>query len=121
MKHYLTENKLTEENNDLTCVEVSHNLDCIINPTLDHRDVMSGRLFAVKDGSETRVSLIAQNSYKKLIAQAPKPEAGTYRLRLRTQSTGDSHLPKNPKGTHLGRFAYGDLIHRCMAIAYTGV
>ena len=60
-------------------------------------EALTGLFFVAKDGSETRVSLIAQNSYKKLIAQAPKLPPGTYRLRLRTQSTGGSHLTKEPK------------------------
>ena len=60
-------------------------------------EALTGLFFVAEDGSETRVSLIAQNSYKKLIAQAPKLPPGTYRLRLRTQNTGGKHLTKEPK------------------------
>ena len=60
-------------------------------------DSLTGLYFLADDGTEIKTSLIAFNSYKKLIAQAPQLKKGEYRIRLRTQSSGSSYLTKEPK------------------------
>ena len=49
-----------------------------------------GLYFVAEDGTETKVSYLAQNSYKKIIGQAPALAAGNYRVRIKTQATGNS-------------------------------
>ena len=46
-----------------------------------------GLYFVAVDGTETKVDLLGQNSYKKILAQAPALAPGTYRIRIKTQAT----------------------------------
>ena len=56
-----------------------------------------GIFFANGDSTEHKVNVIAENGYKKIIAQAPDLGAGTYKLILRTQSTSSSYTTKEMK------------------------
>lgn len=46
-----------------------------------------GLYFVAEDGTEFKVQLLAQNSNRKIIGQAPTLTAGAYRVRVKTQST----------------------------------
>ncbi len=61
-----------------------------------------GLYLVAEDGSETAVTLIAVNTPKKLVAQAPSLPAGSYRLRLRTQYCSGNQLTKEAKETTSG-------------------
>lgn len=56
-----------------------------------------GLYFVAEDGTETKVTLLADNANKKLIGQTPELTAGIYRVRLKTQSTKGSYITKGIK------------------------
>lgn len=58
-----------------------------------------GLFFVAEDGTETKVSLIAENGQKKLIGQSPDLPAGKYRVRVKTQSTFGAYTTKGIKET----------------------
>lgn len=49
-----------------------------------------GLYFVAENGTETKVQYIAQNSFKKVIGQAPTLATGTYKIRIKTQATNNS-------------------------------
>ncbi|WGH75383.1 DNA-binding domain-containing protein [Tenacibaculum tangerinum] len=51
-----------------------------------------GLYFVAPDGTETKVQYLAQNSFKKVIGQAPVLAAGAYKIRIKTQATNTSGL-----------------------------
>ncbi|WP_430817547.1 DNA-binding domain-containing protein [Carboxylicivirga sp. RSCT41] len=60
-------------------------------------DASVGLFFVAQDGTETKVELLVNNTSKKLIGQSPELDAGTYHLRLRTQSSSSNHFTIEPK------------------------
>lgn len=60
-------------------------------------DLDVGLYFVAEDGSETKVSLLAENSNKKLIGQVPEIAVGTYHVLLKTQSTRSAYTTKEIK------------------------
>jgi Bacterial DNA-binding protein. len=67
-------------------------------------DETVGIFFVNGDNTEHKVSVIAENGYKKVIAQAPALSAGTYKLVIRTQSTSSTYTTKEIKEV-VGKFA----------------
>lgn len=66
-------------------------------------DEAVGIFFVNGDNTEHKVNVIAENGYKKLIAQAPALSAGTYKLVIRTQSTSSTYTTKEIKEV-VGKF-----------------
>jgi len=56
-----------------------------------------GLYFVAEDGTETKVTLLADNANKKLVGQTPELTAGIYRVRLKTQSTSGTYTTKSIK------------------------
>ncbi|REH47455.1 uncharacterized protein with Ig-like fold DUF4469 [Tenacibaculum gallaicum] len=49
-----------------------------------------GLYFVAEDGTEIKVQYLAQNSFKRVIGQAPTLATGTYKIRIKTQATNNS-------------------------------
>ncbi|TCI94775.1 DNA-binding domain-containing protein [Tenacibaculum sp. M341] len=54
-----------------------------------------GLYFVAEDGTEFKVQLMAQNSNRKIIGQAPTLTAGIYKIRIKTQSTTSTGIYLN--------------------------
>ncbi|CAL2085478.1 conserved protein of unknown function [Tenacibaculum sp. 190524A02b] len=57
---------------------------------VDGDDPNVGLYFVKEDGTETKVQILVENRYRKLIGQVPILEAGTYRIRIKTQATSSN-------------------------------
>ncbi len=62
-------------------------------------DASIGLYFVSTDGTATKVALIADNGQKKLIGQSPDLPAGTYKVKIVTQSTTGTYTTKVIKET----------------------